>query len=350
VPIKWRDQVLGILDVQSDQLGTLTADDQLVMEGLCSQIATVIQSNQLLIEANVFRQLAAASGQGIAIATLDGKLTYVNPELCRMIGVSKPEGLLGRPFMDYRPANMVQQIHSEILPAVMEEGQWAGELAIKIQSGRVIITQENFLLLRDERQNPYLLAFVVTDITARKHNDAEMQESINEIERLNQMMSREAWQTFRETAKLPPGYLFDQLSLQTAENLWMPEIVQAAKRREFVHSETDNPAAVAPLAVRGEVVGALGVYDDPQHPLNPDDLAVIEDVATQVALALENARLFEDIQRRAARERLIGDVTARVRESLDMDTLLQIAVREMQAALKLSEVEVQITGKESLAR
>jgi PAS domain S-box-containing protein len=46
VPIKFRDQVLGILDVQSDQVGRLSEDDRLLLEGLCGQIAIAIESKR----------------------------------------------------------------------------------------------------------------------------------------------------------------------------------------------------------------------------------------------------------------------------------------------------------------
>jgi hypothetical protein len=59
-------------------------------------------------------------------------------------------------------------------------------------------------------------------------------------------------------------------------------------------------------------------------------------------VALESAQLFEETQRRASRERLIGEVTARVRETLDMDTVLQTAIREVGEALGLAEVEVRM--------
>jgi PAS domain S-box-containing protein len=48
VPIKWQDQVLGVLDVQSNQAGAITEDDRLLLEGLCGQIAIAIHSSELV--------------------------------------------------------------------------------------------------------------------------------------------------------------------------------------------------------------------------------------------------------------------------------------------------------------
>jgi hypothetical protein len=65
-------------------------------------------------------------------------------------------------------------------------------------------------------------------------------------------------------------------------------------------------------------------------------------------VALESARLHQDTQQRATREQLAAQVTARMRETLDMDTVLKTAVFEIGQALGLAEVEVMMgTGEES---
>lgn len=47
IPIKSKDRVLGVLDVQSDTANSLTEDDKLLLEGLCGQIAIAIESTEL---------------------------------------------------------------------------------------------------------------------------------------------------------------------------------------------------------------------------------------------------------------------------------------------------------------
>ncbi|MGD9048060.1 MAG: hypothetical protein PVF77_08415, partial [Anaerolineae bacterium] len=62
----------------------------------------------------------------------------------------------------------------------------------------------------------------------------------------------------------------------------------------------------------------------------------------QLGVALDSARLYEDTQRRAAEDRLVGEITARIRETLDVDTVLQTAVREMSKTLDIPRVEVRL--------
>jgi two-component system, NtrC family, sensor kinase len=96
------------------------------------------------------------------------------------------------------------------------------------------------------------------------------------------------------------------------------------------------------LSIRGESIGALGVYDDPAHPLSKEDLQLIEAVSEQVALALESARLFDQTQRDAERERTINRVTGRIRNARSVDEVLSIAVQELRLATRASRSVVEI--------
>jgi PAS domain S-box-containing protein len=105
--------------------------------------------------------------------------------------------------------------------------------------------------------------------------------------------------------------------------------------------ETRSEMAL-PLVARGQTVGAMTVQSQEQAAFSDEDIAVLQTMADQVANAIENARLLEETQRVAERERLVGEITARVRETLDMDTVLKTAIREMGDRLGLAKVEVRL--------
>ncbi|HSJ55987.1 MAG TPA: hypothetical protein VLC95_02335, partial [Anaerolineae bacterium] len=56
-------------------------------------------------------------------------------------------------------------------------------------------------------------------------------------------------------------------------------------------------------------------------------------VASQAAIAVQNARLFEEAEGRAEYERLLREITAQVRASTNADTIMRTAVRELGSAL-----------------
>ena len=64
-----------------------------------------------------------------------------------------------------------------------------------------------------------------------------------------------------------------------------------------------------------------------------DKVQVIIAVAGQAAIAIENARLFEQVQERARREQILREITANVRGTADVDTIMRKAAQEVGRAL-----------------
>lgn len=100
---------------------------------------------------------------------------------------------------------------------------------------------------------------------------------------------------------------------------------------------------VEPIQIGGEVIGTLGLCRETgERPWSPEEHALIAAITERLALAAENLRLHEDAQRRAAQERLIAQVSARARETLDVDTVLKTTLRELGSSLDVAEVEVRL--------
>jgi GAF domain-containing protein len=109
---------------------------------------------------------------------------------------------------------------------------------------------------------------------------------------------------------------------------------------------TDNAVAL-PIRIGERVVAVL----DAQLPQDmdawpPEQLALLEALSEQIAQTMERARLYRDTQRRAAREQLISQVTGRVRESLDIEQVLQTATEEFYQALELQDLTISLTVAE----
>ena len=67
---------------------------------------------------------------------------------------------------------------------------------------------------------------------------------------------------------------------------------------------------------------------------------LVNAVAERVALSAENARLFEETTRRAERERLVSDITVKIRSTNDPDTMVQTALDELKNALGATKVQL----------
>jgi methyl-accepting chemotaxis protein PixJ len=98
-----------------------------------------------------------------------------------------------------------------------------------------------------------------------------------------------------------------------------------------------------PIKVHGKVIGVIDAQKRiGATPWTNDQVNLLQAFSDQLSLALDSARLYQTTQRRAAEDRLVGEITARIRETLDVDTVLQTAVREMGEALGVAKVEVRL--------
>jgi GAF domain-containing protein len=60
---------------------------------------------------------------------------------------------------------------------------------------------------------------------------------------------------------------------------------------------------------------------------------LLENMVEQLGIALESARLYQDTQRRAARERLTREITSKIRTYTDLESILTTTVREVSKVL-----------------
>ncbi len=99
-----------------------------------------------------------------------------------------------------------------------------------------------------------------------------------------------------------------------------------------------------PLLIGGEPIGAIVVQDlENEFRFDDDDLRLLVTLASQVAIAIRNARLLESTQHRAQQDRLLFEITSKIRRSPDMQTILKTTAQEINQALGASRTHIQIT-------
>ncbi|MBI5950731.1 MAG: PAS domain S-box protein [Chloroflexi bacterium] len=162
------------------------------------------------------------------------------------------------------------------------------------------------------------------DITERRKAQEELAERLEEINRLYQNLSHEGWKTYRETADLPSGFVFDQTGVKPVEGL------------EFA---TDRFANIPMKVLGGEVVGNLAIADDPQRPISEDDFDFLQQVSEQIALALEGARLAAQTQSALAQTEKLSEAGLRFARSADLQELL-VVFNETLGIPKISRVSI----------
>ena len=167
----------------------------------------------------------------------------------------------------------------------------------------------------------------------------ESQRALHQLERLYGQQARQAWQ---EQAARRAAYRYTGVGVEAVSPVEGAEVDGFGGRGEpYAGHEGDRPRLSTPIRLWGQDIGSIVLRRDPDtDPWSPEEAALVAEVSAQVAMALENARLLEDTQRRAARERLVTDITAKIRASSDVETIMRTAVRELGMAMDADRARV----------
>ncbi|HEX9018733.1 MAG TPA: GAF domain-containing protein, partial [Anaerolineaceae bacterium] len=182
---------------------------------------------------------------------------------------------------------------------------------------------------------------------------SETRQALDEAQKLHRQYLRSEWAADASHRKTL-GYLFNQAGTtpQQAENpLWKK--VFASGDAVYATLPGDNGTAhkavmAVPISVRGETIGVIHIQDQGDERMwSEDEVSMVNGIASQVAIALENARLFENTVRRAEREKKVLQITGKIRSTNDPEEMMRIAVRELQAALQATRTQIYIRQDET---
>ncbi|MFW6182259.1 MAG: HAMP domain-containing protein [Chloroflexota bacterium] len=107
-----------------------------------------------------------------------------------------------------------------------------------------------------------------------------------------------------------------------------------------------------PIAFGREVQGVLDVQHDEVDGLDDNDANLLQVIAAQVAVALQNARLLEEAEARAERAAQVNAINQRIQNATSVESVLQIAAQELGRALGVprAHVELRAPGSERSQR
>jgi GAF domain-containing protein len=182
----------------------------------------------------------------------------------------------------------------------------------------------------------------LADQIALAINNAQLfeqaQASLEAERRAYSQQAGEVWQGLVQ-ANANLGFEFRQGALVRLDNQTATPQPHADGRLEYKLPELELP-----ITVRGGAIGTLSAHKPADAgEWTAEEVALVESLTEQLGVALDSARLYQDTQRRAAREQVLGQVTSRIRQTLDMQHMLQSAADEMYRTLALDEVVIQLT-------
>jgi len=107
-----------------------------------------------------------------------------------------------------------------------------------------------------------------------------------------------------------------------------------------------------PLVARGRVIGALSVQSAEQRAFSEKDVAVLQTMADQVANAIENTRLLQEMEHLTRRSQLTSEISGKLRSAIGLEGVLETTVRQLGLTLGASEAVIRlgVPGRSAGAR
>lgn len=157
------------------------------------------------------------------------------------------------------------------------------------------------------------------------------QNALKEIEDVSRQYIRQEWSQLLRSRR-DSGFRYLHGDVETIED----------NQVEEAEDVEESTPIIIPAKLRNEIIGTLKIYPSNKNQVwQEDDIELIQAIADRAALALENARLLETTTRRAQRERLVSEVTTKIRSTNDPDVMVRSAMDELKKILGASKVELQ---------
>jgi GAF domain-containing protein len=158
----------------------------------------------------------------------------------------------------------------------------------------------------DDISTLQLMADQLTIALANARALEGMQSALAELRELQVDYGRRGWA--RVTQRMRPlAYEYDRVETMPVAPLAVPQDLAAGQVAHAVVMDGETPVVMEALRVGDQVLGYLGLSDS-QRIWSEEELSLVRSVGEQVAMALDNARLFEDTQRNERQQVLISRV------------------------------------------
>ncbi len=388
LPLKIRGEVIGVLDVQSTEAGAFSEEDAAILQTMADQVALAIENARLVEQAQAglhelnillgrysreeWRQLTQErpawgyTYDGIEVLPISAAPKPEEPEKHEEEKGTVPEVTLPLRVRDATigrlkllPAEPVWDSDlTALAQAVAEQAAQALENARLFQETQRTLSETNALYHTSraigvatsvKEVEQALIAYLSTSgVDAVRILLLEY----NEQGKPTHIVVGAGWTVDDRPAQMEGTRLpLDDYPLRdfmtSDEPLVFEDVLTDPRANEATRTLIARISGLrsfvmVPIVTGGRWLGVIFAGRNAPSTFTSETLRGYETVASQAAVTLESLRLLEETRRRADRERMIAKITTRIRQSLDIESVLTTAVSEIGEALGLATVELRL--------
>jgi GAF domain-containing protein/HAMP domain-containing protein len=382
LPLRVGDRILGALDVQSEQVGAFDEASAEVLQIMADQIAVALfnaetfkhserQAQTLTLLNQLSRNLATATSlEDVATSVMSTVVGLLGPQqLAVTQKTANPQILALREFTGDpdQPVGDVQSIQTanSLIGACLERGEtiYTPDLSTLVSEYSDIVA-----FYRSGQRSAVILPLHVGDRSlgtfsvGGENPDAYSAEQINQLEQIASQLAitienlNLAEQTQQTLAELDTanrrliGQAWDQHTRTTrlvAAEWRNGQWTVSSKRTsppETARAEVAGPQALSlPIKVRGTTIGEFNITaTETDLVWDPEEKDFAQALIDQVGQVLENARLIDETERLAQREKAVADAADKIHRSTDIESVLHSAVAELRRITGRNGISVQL--------
>jgi GAF domain-containing protein len=391
LPLISRSEILGALTIQSNQSDAFGAEDISILQSMSDQVATAIanarlfeQTQSALLETetllNISRLVSGSmeieeSLQNVLDLTLKatgidaGLFSLINPDTNKLELTAHilPEPFLKKLQADGLEGTLCDLIRQNKNPIIARDLTTDSPIdasglinlgliayqGVPIESkGEIYGTFCTFnkSVLEPDESNITLLQAIGQQVGVAIDNVRLFQQTetaLAELEATQRRYQIQAWSNYNQSQDAS-GYIQTTEGFKPIGRQRISEIEEAIHQKTPVVSDNgDDLTLTVPIILRNQPIGALGVLaGKDKHHFTQEEISLIQEISEQFALAAESLRLLDETQRRAARERLVGEITTKLRATNDPRVMLHTAVEELKNVLNAKRTQVYIQNQQ----
>jgi PAS domain S-box-containing protein len=340
-PILTQDNLRGVMAVWRVGIGREFVDsDFAFLSSLAQQIATSLENARLFQEAQKFKLGIDRTDNAVFITDPNGVIQYANPGFEKVYGYSSEEAL-GKTPRILKSGSISEDGYKNFWATLISGGTISGEILNKTKDGRIIPIFGTNTAILDESEKIIGFLAVHQDISERKKAEEAIRRR-NEYLAASSEIGKIVTSTldlnsiFARTVNLiNERFKFYHASIFTVEETGFNAVLReatgaaGAEMKKNKHSlQVNSNSIVGKVTSEGHPVVVNDVLADPLHKVNPllpetkaetaiplkignrvigaidiqstttgaftdDDIAVLQTLADQVAVSIDNAKSFE---------------------------------------------------------
>ena len=175
----------------------------------------------------------------------------------------------------------------------------------------------------------------------------ELQQSLEAERKVYEKISADAWRDFIHQSN-SRGFIFSHDRIRQTDSEWPEDMAQALKENYLIITDSGKPTLNMPIIIGSETIGVIRLKKGEDQPdWTQDEIELIQEITERLSQALESARLFQSTQIQATQEQMISDISTQLRQTLDLETVLKTAAKQLGDAFSAKEVVIRMAPNET---